>query len=127
MSDTREGTRASGRIGERIAGEFLRTRGYHIIDTNYAIRAGEVDIIAWHDKKYFGKTLCFIEVKYRSYRDGSAERSVDMRKYVRMLATARIYCAERNIASDQIPIQFEQVSIYGPVGACDIYHYEMIV
>jgi putative endonuclease len=49
-----------GKHGEMLARNFLSGSGYHIIDTNFRTRCGEIDIIA----KY-NKTLIFIEVKTR--------------------------------------------------------------
>ncbi|GAF77346.1 unnamed protein product, partial [marine sediment metagenome] len=40
--------RDTGILGERLAGEFLRNQGYHIIETNYRCTEGEIDIVARH-------------------------------------------------------------------------------
>ena len=55
--------RGVGSWGEDIAARFLVQKGYAIICRNFHARVGEIDIIAWHEEKLFGKTLCFIEVK----------------------------------------------------------------
>jgi len=47
-----------GALGERIAAEYLRRRGFRIVDRNIARKTGEIDVIA---KK--GNTLHFVEVK----------------------------------------------------------------
>ena len=49
-----------GHIGENMAAEVLRSKGYEILRRNYKCRAGEIDIIA----QRFGE-LCFVEVKTR--------------------------------------------------------------
>lgn len=46
---------------EKLAGEYLKSCGYEILEYNFRCRAGEVDIIA-RDREY----LVFCEVKYRS-------------------------------------------------------------
>ena len=48
----------TGILGEKLARDFLKKRGYRIIETNYRCRYGEIDIIARH-KGY----LIFIEVR----------------------------------------------------------------
>lgn len=53
-----------GKIGENLACEELRRRGYEILATRYRTRFGEIDIIALHD----GFTV-FVEVKTRSADD----------------------------------------------------------
>lgn len=121
----REDKRKIGTKGERVAADFLLSKGYNIVGRNFAKRFGEIDIVAWHTKPYFGRTLCFIEVKYRSTDDGSAERSVGKKKQLHMLRGAEAYCIEYGIQSEYTPIQFEQVSIYGEGEEQKIYHYEI--
>ncbi len=121
-----EGKRKTGEIAEGIAVEFLEHKGYVIVARNFSKKFGEVDIVAWHDKPYFGKTLCFIEVKFRSVNDGSAERSVGKKKQEHMKKGAIAFCLEQDIDSEHTPIQFEQVSIYGEGTAQQIFHYTII-
>lgn len=116
----------TGKWGEDIAASFLVNKGYDIIDRNFSIhKKGEVDIIAWHAKKYFGKTLCFIEIKTRGSSDGSAERSVGKKKLQSLFFAANVYCNWHGIDVDRTAIQFEQVSIYFVNGKMDIRHYEI--
>ncbi len=56
--DNRTNKRKLGDIGEKIACEFLRKRGFEIIETNYLRKWGEIDIVA---KK--GEMIHFVEVK----------------------------------------------------------------
>ena len=49
-----------GTAYEKMAGEYLKTQGYEILQYNFRCRMGEIDIIA-KDHGY----LVFIEVKYR--------------------------------------------------------------
>ena len=53
--------RAVGASYEKLAGDYLRQRGYEILACNFRCRQGEIDIVA----KEKG-TLVFVEVKYRS-------------------------------------------------------------
>ncbi len=50
-----------GRKGEKIAGKFLKHKGYKIVQRNYRCRFGEIDLIAVD-----GEYLVFVEVKTRS-------------------------------------------------------------
>ncbi len=101
-----------GAWGEQRAPRFLIEKGYTIIERNFQTRRGEIDIIAWHHKYHHGKTLCFIEVKTRSYGKGSAERATGYAKQKSMQAAARQYCLEKAVPIEGTPIQFEQVSVY---------------
>ena len=49
-----------GSFAENLAEEFLKKRGYKILDRNYRKPWGEIDIIARD-----GKVLAFVEVKAR--------------------------------------------------------------
>jgi len=76
-----------GILGEKLAGDFLKKRGYRILETNYRCPEGEIDIVARH--KDF---LVFIEVKTRtSQQFGSPEESITPAKRARLRATAAQY------------------------------------
>ncbi len=83
------------------------------MEKNFRTRFAEIDIIAWHKKKYFGDTLCFIEVKTRKKRDGSAARSVNRKKINQLFKGAKEFCRRSSIVIETTPIQFEQVSVFG--------------
>ena len=79
--------RDTGILGEKIARDFLKKRGYHILETNYRCPQGEIDIIARH-KDY----LAFIEVRTkRSLNFGSPEESITRIKKERLKTTALQY------------------------------------
>ncbi len=79
--------RDTGIRGEKLAGDFLKKKGYRILETNYRCPEGEIDIIA-RDKDY----LVFIEVRTKtSLAFGSPEESITPAKKARMKATARHY------------------------------------
>lgn len=104
--------RAFGDWGEQQAASFLIQKGYTIIKRNHQIRQGEIDIIAWHQKERFGKTLCFIEVKTRKRNNGNAERATGYHKQMHLFKAAQHYCMTNSIDIQSTPIQFEQVSVY---------------
>jgi putative endonuclease len=49
-----------GKSGESVAVRYLENEGYRIYGTNYRLRGGEIDIIAFRDQ-----TIVFCEVKTR--------------------------------------------------------------
>ena len=61
MGKQKYNKRRVGAEYEKVAGEYLKSCGYEILEYNFRCRAGEVDIIA-RDREY----LVFCEVKYRS-------------------------------------------------------------
>lgn len=61
-----------GKYGEDLAATFLEKQGYVILDRNFRIRGGEIDIIAIDSK-----VLVYVEVKTRSsHQFGRPEESV---------------------------------------------------
>jgi len=76
-----------GDFGERVAAAHLESKGYRILDRNYRIREGEVDIIAEREG-----TLVFVEVRTRrGSAMGTAAESVTPTKAARLVATAQAY------------------------------------
>ena len=80
-------TRETGNIGEEAVAEFLKAHGYEILERNFTVRGGEIDIIAFKEGR-----LVFVEVKTRSPDALSAgERAVTKRKRSFLLRAAGIY------------------------------------
>lgn len=80
--------RDTGILGEKLAGDFLKKRGYHVIETNYRCPEGEIDIIARH--KDF---LVFVEVRTKTGPEyGSPEESITTVKKERLKTVASRYC-----------------------------------
>ena len=83
-------SRKTGDIGERAAADFLVRNGYKILDRNYTVRGGEIDIIA---QKY--ETIAFVEVKTRKEAPLSeGEEAITPVKKKRLIATAERYFNE---------------------------------
>jgi putative endonuclease len=90
--------RETGILGEKLAKDYLKKRGYRIRETNYRCPEGEVDIIAEH-----GDYLVFVEVKTRrSLEFGSPEESITAAKRERLRAVAAHY----QQAHDNLPRQW---------------------
>lgn len=80
--------RDTGRLGEKLAQDFLKKRGYRIIETNYYCPGGEIDIIAKHRD-----CLAFVEVRTKRSREfGSPEESITAGKVKKLKAAAAYYC-----------------------------------
>ncbi len=79
--------RDTGALGEKLAKDFLKKRGYRILETNYRYPEGEVDIVARHKD-----SLVFIEVRTKkSLAFGSPEESITRTKMERLRAAAARY------------------------------------
>ena len=102
-------SRLLGRWGEALAADYLRKRGFRILEAGWRCRFGEIDLIA-ADRKY----LCFVEVKLRkSAAYGGAGEFVDRRKQVKLRTTAELYLAQ---SPTQLQPRFDVIEIYAPQG-----------
>lgn len=54
-----------GRLGEKLACQFLQKQGYQLIHKNFLIRGGQIDLIMLSPQH----NLVFVEVKTRRLRD----------------------------------------------------------
>ncbi|WP_371324423.1 YraN family protein [Dechloromonas sp. ZY10] len=82
-------TVAKGREAETAAARLLEKAGLRIVDRNFRVRGGEIDLIARD-----GATLVFVEVRARSGSGfGGAAASIDAAKQQRLLLAARHYLA----------------------------------
>ena len=95
-----------GRIGEKIALRYLINNNANILETNYRIKSGEIDIIA-----KINEELVFIEVKSRSNVNfGYPSEAVDSRALRKIVNTAKYYMLKNNI--NNVPIRFDVIEIY---------------
>lgn len=79
--------REMGAVGEMMAVDYLKTKGYHIVKKNYRCRLGEIDLIARKDK-----TTVFVEVKRRSNaKMGMPHEAVETRKQRQIIKVAFYY------------------------------------
>jgi putative endonuclease len=80
-----------GKKAEEIASDFLRGKGYHILQRNYRNRFCEIDIVAV-DKNQ----LVFAEVKYRKNSDyGEPLQSITKQKFKRMARAIDFFLSEK--------------------------------
>lgn len=94
--------------GEQIAADYLVKKGYKILDRNWHIRGGEIDIVALKRDK-----LYFVEVKTRtSNAFGTPEESVGYHKLEFLKRTALFYLQThpkllQSYQIDVIALEFE--------------------
>ena len=90
-----------GAVAEAIAEAYLTRRGLHVLERNWRIRGGELDLICRD-----GATLVFVEVRLRSGNDyGGAAESITPAKRRRLILAARHYLAGKA----ETPCRFDAV------------------
>jgi len=101
--------KTTGKQGEILAQNYLKKKGYRILETNYRSRYGEIDIIAKHKN-----TLVFIEVRTkRSRAFGSPEESITETKASHLRAGAYHYLQNHEKLPESWRIDFVAVELDG--------------
>jgi putative endonuclease len=79
-----------GNSGEEKAADFLQSKGYQVMETNYRHKRGEIDIIVKNDE-----LMVFVEVKTRNNVEfGTPEQFVSQRQRQVIIETANAYISE---------------------------------
>ena len=82
---------AKGAIGENAAADYLTAQGMQLIEANYRVVGGEIDLILLD-----GNTLVFVEVKTRTHANRlEAESAITPVKKRRIQKAALQYLSER--------------------------------
>ena len=106
-----------GRKGEDLAADYIRNKGYIILEQNYRHKKAEIDIIA-----KINNCIVFIEVKTRRNTIFDLpENAVDRKKMDKLQEGALYYIELHNITSD---IRFDIISIIIDNKNMDINHIE---
>lgn len=106
-----------GAQGEDIAIDYLRRKGYVILDRNWRSGHKEIDIVARKDD-----TVVFVEVKARANAFyGNPEDAVTRRKMHLLVLAADAYLRYNAI---DLEVRFDVITITGTTAKPYIRHYE---
>lgn len=106
----------TGQWGENVARNYLVSKGYGIVDTNYRSGHNEIDIIAT-----IGTKIVFVEVKTRKDRFGDPLEAIDRRKMSRLSSAANAFVRNYNLPFSP---QFDVITVIGNPNNYEIEHYE---
>ena len=82
-------------FGEETAAKYLRKKGYKIIETNYRLKFGEIDIIAEKDG-----VIAIVEVKQRGENAMYSPReAVNFSKQTKIRRTAEYYMMKNGLTN----------------------------
>lgn len=111
-----------GLAGEQIAVDFLQNKGYKILERNFRIKGGEVDIIAL-DKQ----TLVFVEVKTRSSHEyGPPAEAITPPKIRNVVKTAYVYMLFKKLTGQEFRIDAVTVDFTDTAPLPKVEHFESI-
>lgn len=97
-----------GKQGEIKAKNYLKRRGYQILECNYRTKAGEIDLIAKEKD-----SLVFVEVKTRTSEEyGTPAEAVSFYKQQHMIKSARYYLARHG---GECECRFDVIEVRMPV------------
>jgi putative endonuclease len=98
-------TQAQGAAAEDRAARFLADRKLKVVERNFRVRGGEIDLICRD-----GGTMVFVEVRQRSRSDyGGAAASITPAKQARLILAARHWLMRHG----EVPCRFDCVLIDG--------------
>lgn len=93
-----------GKIGEKLAAEYLLKKGYTILETNWVFQKAEIDILATKDN-----ILAVIEVKTRSSIDlGLPQDFVNPKKIKLLVKAVNAYVIENDLDTE---VRFDIIGI----------------
>jgi putative endonuclease len=99
-------SKTTGDHGESLACEFLRTQGYKILERNFRIRGGEIDIVASAPNG----DLVFVEVKTRyTYEFGNPADSITPWKVRFLIRAAQFYLLKNKKEND--PYRIDVITV----------------
>ena len=98
---------ARGKYGEKLAADYLKKHGYSILERNYKMPCGEIDIIASKDR-----CISFIEVKSRwTLANGMPSEAVNRARQRRYINAANAYIA--SLKYPDVDYRFDVIEIVG--------------
>lgn len=98
-----------GKWGEDLAADYLRDKGYVIIDRDWKSGHHDLDIVAKEDE-----TLVIVEVKTRRNRlFGNPEEAIDYKKRQSLQSAINHYVKSHHIGNS---VRFDIISIVGNIG-----------
>ena len=94
-----------GGLAERKAANYMRKKGYDLIEHNYNTRFGEIDLIF-----EYNDMIIFTEVKARNENSIALPREfVDSKKQERIIAAASLFISQHKITQQ---VRFDIIEVY---------------
>ncbi len=111
-----------GSRGERAAARHLEAKGYRILERNFRVTQGEIDLVAFRDG-----VVAFVEVRAQT-EPGMIDpvRTITRRKQRRVIKAAQRYCVLRDVQRDGLSTRFDVVTVLLDAGgrASSVRHIE---
>ncbi len=115
-------TRARGQEAEDFVAARLEKEGFTILDRNFTVRGGELDIVA---RK--GDLLAFVEVrswKRRFWDGGTPAETIKPTKKRHIVKTALFWAQTHGVKLQRTRIRFDVAALIGSDGAFEMDYFE---
>jgi putative endonuclease len=94
-------------LGEDAAVRCLKRKGYKILERNFTVRQGEVDVVAFRDG-----TVAFVEVRTQTApAQIDPAETITRRKQRRVIKAARQYSTLHELERENVILRFDAVLI----------------
>lgn len=104
-------SRATGKITEQFAKQYLMQQGLTFVAQNIHCRQGEIDLVMQE-----GNIFVFIEVKYRKNSNfGGAIAAVSKTKQDKIKYSATFYLHKMNLNEYNTPCRFDVIALEGDI------------
>ncbi len=112
-----------GRLGEVLAGAYLKNKGYSILEKNLHTPYGEIDLVSRHKD-----TIVFVEVKTRGNSSlGPPEISITARKAQHMRNAAEYYIQQHPELEAEWRIDLVTIQMHADHSPALIDHFENVL
>lgn len=109
-----------GLYGERVAGNYLQSLGYEILERNWRCSIGEIDLIARDQSRYV-----FVEVKTRNGKGfGHPLEAITEIKLGRLRRLVGEWCRTRQLSG--IDVRIDAVSVLVEQGKVKLEHLKQV-
>ena len=111
-----------GAYSQELARNYLKSKHYSILSSNFRTRYGEIDIIATYKD-----LLCFIEVKTRtSNKFGRPYESVSFYKIKRIQQAALMYIKEKDLHFKKFRIEVISIELNSDMSLKSLKHFQNV-
>jgi len=115
-------TRTRGQNAEDFVASHLEKRGFTILDRNFTVRGGELDIVACKDD-----LLVFVEVRSwrrRFWEGGTPAETIKPMKKRHIVKTALFWAQTHGIRLQRTRIRFDVAALIGSDGGFEMEYFE---
>ncbi len=117
-----ENTRSRGQAAEDFVASYLEKQGFTILDRNFTVRGGELDIVA---RK--GDVLAFVEVRSwrrRFWEGGTPAETIRPAKKRHIVKTALFWAQTHGVRIQKTRIRFDVAALIGENGRFEMEYFE---